>query len=188
MYIMLNYLHATTEISMLLIMRYLPLVTEYEYAGNRSGSGFRYFPNAQGYRPIIPPTLAVVNGSALHQQSASPSDTDMVSLSQKMHRLTLLSRPQNSHLLVQTQVSHPFLQPLIFNLQLPQFRYAQTGEFLLPVIKNGFRNAHLSADFPDTGAGFGLFQRKRNLFFGIAGLFPGDVPLGEMEERPEASV
>ena len=40
------------------------------------------------------------------------------------------------HLLVQTQVNHPFLQLLIFILQLPQtpqFRYAQTGEFLLPV-------------------------------------------------------
>lgn len=40
------------------------------------------------------------------------------------------------YLLVQTQVSHQFLQPLIFILQLPQtppFRYAQTGEFLLPV-------------------------------------------------------
>ncbi|PAW13066.1 hypothetical protein CKJ89_36165, partial [Klebsiella pneumoniae] len=33
------------------------------------------------------------------------------------------------------------------------------------------RNAHLSADFPVAGAGFGLFQSKRNLFFGIAGLF-----------------
>ena len=56
---------------------------------------FRYLPDTQGYRPIIPPALPVVNGSALHQQSASPSDTDTVSLPQKMHRLTLLSRPQN---------------------------------------------------------------------------------------------
>ena len=55
-------------------------------------------------------------------------------------------------------------------------------------VKSGFRNAHLSADFPDTGAGFGLFQRKCYLFFGIAGLFHGDVPLCEMEERPETSV
>lgn len=41
------------------------------------------------------------------------------------------------HLFVQTQVSHKFLQALIFILQLPQtpkFRYSQTGEFLLPVI------------------------------------------------------
>jgi len=40
------------------------------------------------------------------------------------------------HLLVQTQVSHQFLQPLIFTLQLPQtpqFGHAQIGEFLLPV-------------------------------------------------------
>lgn len=57
--------------------------------------GFRYFPDTQGYRPIIPPALPVVNGSALYQQSAPPSDTDTVSLPQKMHRLTLLSRPQN---------------------------------------------------------------------------------------------
>ncbi|SSJ68684.1 Uncharacterised protein [Klebsiella pneumoniae] len=39
--------------------------------------GFHYFPDTQGYRPLIPP------------------DTDTVSLPQKMHRLTLLSRPQN---------------------------------------------------------------------------------------------
>lgn len=31
--------------------------------------GFCYFPDAQGYRPIIPPTLSVVNGSALHQHA-----------------------------------------------------------------------------------------------------------------------
>ena len=42
------------------------------------------------------------------------------------------------HLLVQTQISHQFLQSLIFIFQLPQtpqFRHAQTGEFLLPVVK-----------------------------------------------------
>lgn len=104
--------------------------------------GFRYFPDTQVYRPIIPPVLSVINGSALHQQSTSPSDTDTVSLPQKMHHLTLLSRHQNFcfstscsiYLLVQTQVSHQFLQPLIFILHLPQtpqFRYARTGEFLL---------------------------------------------------------
>jgi hypothetical protein len=67
-------------------------------------------------------------------------------------------------------------------------RHAQTGKFLFPVAKGGLRNTHLSADFPDAGAGFGLFQRKRNLFFGITGLFDGDVPLGEMEERQDTSV
>jgi len=72
--------------------------------------------------------------------------------------------------------------------QTPQFRYAQTGGFLLPVVKSGLRNTHLSADFPDMSARFGLFQRKRNLLFGIAGLFHGDVPLCEMEERPGAPV
>ena len=55
-------------------------------------------------------------------------------------------------------------------------------------VKCGFRNAHLSADFLHPSAGFGLFQRKGYLFFGIAGLFHGDVPLCEMEERPETSV
>lgn len=78
------------------------------------------------------------------------------------------------HLLIQTQIGHQFLQPLIFILQLPQtpqFRHAQTSKFLLPVVKGGLINAHLSADFPDAGAGFGLFQRKHNLFFGITGLF-----------------
>lgn len=95
------------------------------------------------------------------------------------------------HLLIQTQIGHQFLQPLIFILQLPQtpqFRHAQTSKFLLPVVKCGLRNAHLSADFPDAGAGFGLFQRKRNLFFGITGLFHGNKPLCEQEERSETSV
>ena len=54
--------------------------------------------------------------------------------------------------------------------------------------KNCLRNAHFSADFSDAGAGFGLFQRKCYLFFGIAGLFHSDVPLCEMEEGSEASV
>ena len=57
--------------------------------------GFRYFPDMQGYRPIVTPTLAVVDRSALHQQPASPADTDTICSLQKMHRLALLSRPQN---------------------------------------------------------------------------------------------
>lgn len=57
--------------------------------------GFRYFPDTQGYRPIVTPALPVVNGSALHQQPASPPDADTVSLQQKCHRLALLSWPQN---------------------------------------------------------------------------------------------
>lgn len=95
------------------------------------------------------------------------------------------------HLLVQTQVSHQFLQPLVFIPQLPQTSqlcHAQTGKFFLPVVKSSLRNAHLSAEFPDAGTGFGLFQRKRNLFFGIAGLFYGNKPLCEREERPGTSV
>ncbi len=36
------------------------------------------------------------------------------------------------------------------------------------------------------GAGFGLFQRKCNLFFVIKGLFHDDVLTSEMEERPYA--
>lgn len=76
------------------------------------------------------------------------------------------------------------------HLQLPQtsqLRHAQTGEFLLPVINSGFRNANLSADFPDAGTGFSLFQRKCNLFFGMVGLFHGNKPLCEQEERPDTS-
>ena len=57
--------------------------------------GFRYFPDTQGYRPIVTPALPVVDSSALHQQPASPADTDTIGLLQKMHRLALLSRPQN---------------------------------------------------------------------------------------------
>ncbi len=57
--------------------------------------GFRYFPDTQGYRPIVTPDLPVVDSSALHQQPASPADTDTIYLLQKAHRLALLSRPQN---------------------------------------------------------------------------------------------
>lgn len=105
---------------------------------------FRYLPDTQGYRPIIPPALPVVNGSALHQQSSSPSDTDTVSPAENASpdvsepASELLFQYLLQHLLVQTQVSHQFLQPQIFILQLPQtpqFGHAQTGEFLLPVIK-----------------------------------------------------
>lgn len=59
---------------------------------------------------------------------------------------------------------------------------------LYEVEKSGFRNAHLSAHFLHSGAGFSLFQRKCNLFFGITGLFHGDEPLCEMKERPDTSV
>ncbi|KNN92692.1 hypothetical protein AEW58_14870 [Salmonella enterica subsp. enterica serovar Liverpool] len=78
------------------------------------------------------------------------------------------------HLLVQTQLSDQLLQPLILILQLPQtpqFGHARPGKFFLSVLKCGLRNSHFSADFPDAGAGFSLFQGKCNLFFGITGLF-----------------
>ena len=125
----------------------------------------------------ITPTLPVVDSFALYQQPASPTDTDTVSLTQKIYCLALLSRPPNhilQHLLVQTQIGHQFLQPLVFILQLPQtpqFCHIQTDKFLLPVVKNDLRNPHLSADFPDAGADFGLFQRKRDPFFGITVFF-----------------
>ena len=47
--------------------------------------------------------------------------------------------------------------------------------------KSGLRNTHLSANLPDAGAGFGLFQRKCYLFFGIAGLFHGDLLQGYIQ-------
>ena len=72
--------------------------------------------------------------------------------------------------------------------QAAQLCHAHAAKLFLPVVKCGFRNAHLSADFLHPSAGFGLFQRKCYLFLGIAGLFHGDVPLREMEERPETSV
>lgn len=52
-------------------------------------------PDTQGYRPIVTPALPVVDSSALHQQPASPADADTVCFLQEMHRLALLSRPQN---------------------------------------------------------------------------------------------
>lgn len=94
-------------------------------------------------------------------------------------------------LIVQSQIRHQFLQPLIFILQLPQtpqIGNVQNSKFFLPVAKSGIRNIHLSANFPDAGVGFGLFQCKYNLFFDITGLFYGNAPLSEMEERPKTSL
>ncbi|MGK4327662.1 hypothetical protein [Lonsdalea quercina] len=59
---------------------------------------FRYLSDALGDRPIITPALPVVESSALHQQAASPANTDMISFKQEMHRLARLSRPQNFRL------------------------------------------------------------------------------------------
>ncbi len=87
------------------------------------------------------------------------------------------------YLLIQTQDGHQFLQLLIFQLPRPvEFRHTQTGKFLLSVIKSDLRTPHLSAGSPYAGTGFVLFQRKRNLFFGVAGLFHDDVSRCEMEE------
>ena len=60
------------------------------------------------------------------------------------------------------------------------------GKFLLPVVKSGLRNPHFSANFPDAGAGFGLFQRKRALFFGITGLFHALADAKHREDLDEA--
>ncbi len=38
--------------------------------------GFRYFPDTQGYRPIVTPALPVADNSDLHQQPTSPNDTE----------------------------------------------------------------------------------------------------------------
>jgi|SRR5471030_176443 len=57
--------------------------------------GFRYLPDTQGNRPIVAPALPGVDSSALHQQAASPADTDTICFQQEMHRLALLSQPQN---------------------------------------------------------------------------------------------
>lgn len=58
-------------------------------------SCFRNFPDAKGYCPNITPTLLVADSSAQYQQPAFSTDTDTVSLMQKMYCLALLSRPQN---------------------------------------------------------------------------------------------
>lgn len=57
--------------------------------------GFCYLPDAQGYCRIVTLTQPVVNRSSLDQQPATPPDADTVSLQQEMHRLALLSQPQN---------------------------------------------------------------------------------------------
>ncbi len=57
--------------------------------------GFRNFQDKHCNRPIMTPTLKVVYGSALHQQTTSLPNADAISFSQKMYRLALLSRPQN---------------------------------------------------------------------------------------------
>lgn len=122
--------------------------------------GFCDLLDTQGSRSIVTAALSVVDHSALHQPPASPANTETIRLLQ--------------HLLVQTQVSHAFLQPLDFILQQPadtavplrSDRRISSSNY-----KSGLRNAHLSVDFPDAGAGFSLLQCKCNLFFGRTGLF-----------------
>lgn len=57
--------------------------------------GFRVFPDTQGYRPIVTPALSVADSSALHLQLTSLADADTTGFLQEMHRLALLSWPQN---------------------------------------------------------------------------------------------
>lgn len=57
--------------------------------------GFGNFADTQGNSLLITPALPVVNGSILYQQATSMAGTYLVSLPQKIHRLALLSRPQN---------------------------------------------------------------------------------------------
>lgn len=72
--------------------------------------GFRYFPYTQGFRPIVTPALPLVDSSALHQQPASTADTDTVGFHQKLHRLALLSRPQNFCFSTACSISLPRLR------------------------------------------------------------------------------
>ncbi|BAK10476.1 hypothetical protein PAJ_0396 [Pantoea ananatis AJ13355] len=57
--------------------------------------GFHDLQNTQGYRPIVTPALPVADSSALHQQPTSTAHADTTGFLQEMHRLALLSRPQN---------------------------------------------------------------------------------------------
>ncbi|TLU69231.1 hypothetical protein FFB58_05480 [Enterobacter sp. MF024] len=50
--------------------------------------------------------------------------------------------------------------------QAPQFRHTQTGKFLLPVVKGGLRNAHLSADFPESDLTHSDLLRGHNQYVG----------------------
>ena len=111
-----------------------------------------------------------------------------------MYRLALLSQPQN--FCFSTSCSIDSDQPLVssaadFHPPVAADAAARSRpdrQFFSSSVKSGLRNTHLSENLPDAGAGFGLFQYKRNLFFGITGLYHGNAPLSEMEERPETSV
>lgn len=72
--------------------------------------GFRYFPDTQGYRPIVTLALPVVNDSALHQQPASPPDADTVSLQQKCHHDPLLSDLKGFFVIAINQISYEVIQ------------------------------------------------------------------------------
>lgn len=59
-------------------------------------------------------------------------------------------------------------------LEVPCFTIAWPGIAIRRINGSG-RCALRSVDYPDASAGFGLFQRKRNLFFSIACLFHGEI-------------
>lgn len=72
-------------------------------------------------------------------------------------------------------------QPLVFLFQLPQisqFRHAQTGKCLLPVVVAGFRNSGLTAHILDGTSDFDGLQNGDDLVFSESGFMHGDVLWG----------
>ena len=64
-------------------------------------------------------------------------------------------------LLVERQVGDESLQPRILVAHLPQLadlRHAQAAKLLLPEVEGRFRNARLTTDIGDRGAGLGQAQ------------------------------
>lgn len=159
----------------------LPVVKEYECAGNRSELvllqsllSSKSGPCHRGsYGSCTPCDSASSDCShSADQFGRRPADKSQLPFSGRASKL--FSNDILEHFLVQTEVCHQTKEPLIFILQLPQtaqFYHAHPAKLFLPVVKSGFRNAHLSAQFLPPSAGFCLFQRKSDLFFGIAGLF-----------------
>ncbi|KSY03579.1 hypothetical protein APT98_15430 [Klebsiella quasipneumoniae] len=77
-------------------------------------------------------------------------------------------------LFVKAQIGDQQYQAVIIFLQLAQMSqlsHAHAAKLLLPVVKGGFTNPHLSADFFHPRAAYLLRPGKSDQFFFIASLF-----------------
>lgn len=92
-------------------------------------------------------------------------------------------------MLVERQIGHELLQPVVFILHLPesaQLADPQMGELFLPEVDRGLADPQLPGDVTGRGAALDLPQRIGNLLLGKLRFLHGPAPPGE-DRRPNLS-